>query len=277
MQKVKDLPSYRRRGPLVTAKGPGFSWQEYSLEPDQDRHDLHLVAKVNPAPWITKQALAERLKGTATTLSEGEWARSACNVWTAGAEQPIAPEEWDRLRVDIGQVEDGEEVILVPSVGHNAAVAIVATRPDGRVAVRTEVLDPDDDASMLVQTEERIIELTERYDVAGVYHPLGAFIRSADLLAARGIPMIEAPHSPVRLAAASGTFNRMLRSGLLMHDGDPVLRTHALAATVKTSESGERYEISDRARGLIALVMAVHAATALDDPTPKIHVYAGSG
>jgi hypothetical protein len=272
-EKVVEFPSYRRKGPLCLATGPGFSWHEYALDPDQDRENLSLVVKVNPAPWVTRKALGERR--ASPTMSPGEWARSACNVWTAGTEQPIKPEEWDRLRVDIGQVEDGEEVILVPSVGHNAAVAIVATRPDGRVAARIEVIDPDDDASMLVKTEERIIELTERYDVAGVYHPLGAFIRSADLLAARGIPMIEAPHSPVRLAAASGTFNRMLRSGLLMHDGDPVLRTHALAATVKTSESGERYEISDRARGLIALVMAVHAATALGEPTPKIHVYVG--
>ena len=98
---------------------------------------------------------------------------------------------------------------------------------------------------------------------------MGAFIRSADLLAAQGVPMVEAAHSVPRLAAASGTFNRMLRSGLLMHDGDPTLRTHVLSATLKTNEAGERYEISDRARALIALVMAVHAATVFE-PEPYV-------
>jgi hypothetical protein len=232
------------------------------------------VKMANPLKAITVAQLKRKHESPAMT--SGHWRRFVCGLPAGLDEQPIKPEEWDRLRVDIGQVEDGEEVILAPSVGHNAAVAIVATRPDGRVAVRIEVIDPDDDESMLVKTEERIIELTQRYDVAGVYHPMGNFIRSADLLGARGVPMIQQAHSPVGLAAASGTFNRMLRSGLLMHDGDPVLRTHALAATVKTSESGERYEISDRSRGLIALVMAVHAATALGEPTPKIHIYQGA-
>jgi hypothetical protein len=46
-----------------------------------------------------------------------------------------------------------------------------------------------------------------------------------------------------------------------MHDGDPVFRSHALSATRKTSETGERYEITDRSRALIAAVFAVHYMT----------------
>ena len=273
-EKVILLPSYKRKGPMCQAIGPGFVWFEYALGPDQDRENLSLVAKVNPAPWVTHKALADRK--ASPTMSPGEWARSACNVWTAGAEQPIKPEEWDRLKVDIGQVEDGEDVVLVPSVGHNAAVAICALRPEGRVAVRVEVIEADESVSMLVKTEDLLLELCERYN-AIVHHPLGAFIRSADLLADQGLEMVEAPHSVVRLAAASGTFNRMLRAGLLMHDGDPTLRSHVLSATLKTNEAGERYEISDRARGLIALVMGVHAATGEWAPVPLVVVPSVAG
>jgi hypothetical protein len=61
-----------------------------------------------------------------------------------------------------------------------------------------------------------------------------------------------------------------------MNDGDPVLRSHALSATMKTNEAGERYEITDRSRGLIALVMAVHGVTEMGEPTPKIHAYKGA-
>jgi hypothetical protein len=274
-EKVKDLPSYLRTGPLVTATGPGFCWKEYSLEPDQNRNDLSLVAKVNPAPWITRKVLARRKAGEITTLSPGEWARSACNVWTAGAEQPISPEEWDRLRVDIGQIEPGERVVLAPSIGHNAAIAIVASRPEGRVACKVEIIDAEENRSIYVQTEDRLLELCREFN-AEIHAPGVGFIRSRELLADQRLEVVEAPQSVANLSAATGTFNRMLRAGLLMHDGDPILRAHALSATMKTNESGERYEVTDRARGLIALAMAVHGVTEMGEPTPKIHVYKGA-
>ena len=88
--------------------------------------------------------------------------------------------------------------------------------------------------------------------------------------------MVQSPHSPTRLAAASGTFNRVLRGGLLMHDGDPTVRSHVLAATLKTNEAGERYEIADRSRALIALVMAVHSLNPFE-PAPLIVLPSGVG
>jgi hypothetical protein len=38
---------------------------------------------------------------------------------------------------------------------------------------------------------------------------------------------------------------------------------------LKTTETGERYEITDRARALVAVVFAVHAATA-SEPAPPV-------
>jgi len=265
-EKVIELPSYKRKGPLCTAKGPGFAWFEYALDPNQDRENLFLVWKVNPAPWVTRKALGDRR--ASPSMSPGEWARSACNVWTAGSEQPIKPEEWDRLKVDIGRIELGEQVVLVPSVGHNAAIAIVASRPEGRVACKVEVLDTEEGRSIHVKTEDRILELCEEYD-AEIHAPGVGFIRSRELLADEGLEVVEAPQSVAALSAATGTFNRMLRGGLLMHDGDPILRSHALSATMKTNEAGERYEVSDRSRGLIALAMAVHGVTEYE-PEPYI-------
>ena len=39
---------------------------------------------------------------------------------------------------------------------------------------------------------------------------------------------------------------------------------HVLAARLKTTETGERYVISDQNRAQVAVVMAVHAASALE-------------
>jgi phage terminase large subunit-like protein len=255
----------RRR--VYTSPDGAFVLIEWALDPDDNAHDMRLVKTVNPAPWHTPTTLRRRHDSPSTSV--GQWLRFACGVWTQGEEPTITGADWDRLRVDIGVIEDGEPVVLVPSVGHNAAIAIAAMRPDDRVAVRVEVLDPEDGDSMLVRTEEKLVELADRYDVRDIYHPLGAFGRSADLLASKGLPMVQAPHSPVALSAASGTFDRLFRSGALMHDGDPTFRSHALSATRKSSESGERYEITDRARALIAAVFAVHFVSAAT-PEPFI-------
>lgn len=232
---------------------------EYAVPEGRSPDVMKDVKMANPLKAITIPQL--RRKYLSPSMTPNHWRRFVGGLPAGLEDQPITADEWDALRVDIGQVEDGENVVLVPSVGHNAAIAIAAERSDGRVAVRVEVLEPGDD-SILVRTEERITELCDRYDVLEVHHPLGAFMRSADILADKGIPMIQAPHSPAALTAASGTFDRLLRSGGILHDGDPVLRSHALSATRKTTETGERYEITDRSRGLIAVVMAVHGVAA---------------
>jgi phage terminase large subunit-like protein len=142
------------------------------------------------------------------------------------------------------------------------------------VACKVEVIDAEENRSIYVKTEDRILELCRDYD-AEIHAPGVGFIRSREFLADKRLSVVEAPQSVPALSAATGTFNRVLRAGLLMHDGDPILRSHALSATMKTNEAGERYEVTDRARGLIALVMAVHGASELPAPRPRIHILAG--
>jgi phage terminase large subunit-like protein len=260
---IRSAPEAKRKGSLTRVVTDRMVLHEYAVPEDGDIESMAVVKRANPLRAITREQLAEKRASPAMTISH--WRRFNCCQPAGDEEQPIAADEWDRLRVDIGRVEPGESVIVVPSVGHNAAIALVADRSEGRLAARVEVIDHDEDESMYVRVERRILELCELYDVAAVHHPLVGFTRSAELLADAGVPMVPAPHSPVGLAAASGTFNRLLRSGLLMHDGDLTLRSHVLSATVKTGESGERYVPTDRSRGLIALVMAVHASSNFED------------
>ena len=253
---------------------------EWGLEDEDDTDDLKLVKMANPAPWQTVAELRRRRDSWSVKVSPGEWMRYACGRWGVGDDAPIDATTWDRGKVDIGRIEPGERVVLVPSVGHNAAIALVASRPEGRVACKVEVIDAEEGTSILARTEDRILELCRSYD-AEIHAPGVGFIRSRELLAGKRLEagkrlaVVEAPQSIAALAAATGTFNRMLQAGLLMHDGDPVLRTHALSATMKTNEAGERYEVTDRARGLIALVMAVHGVTEMGQHAPTIHVWAG--
>jgi len=246
---------------------------EWGLEPDDDPTDIDIVKAANPASWQTRKKLKRRRDSR--SISKAEWLRQGCGLWSAGEDAAVDALIWDRAKVDIGQIEPGERVILVPSVGHNAAIAVVASRPEGRVACKVEVIEAEDDRSIYVKTEDRLLELCRDFD-AEVHAPGVGFIRSRDLLADKGLSVVEAPQSTAALAAATGTFNRMLRAGLLMHDGDPVLRDHVLSATLETKEAGERFKVTDSARGLIALVMAVHGVTEMGEPTPKIHFYKGA-
>ena len=113
------------------------------------------------------------------------------------------------------------------------------------------------------------MELCSRYNVLEAHMPEGGFVRSDELLEDRGVPVVRAHPSPTRLVAATGTFDRLLNERKLIHDGDPTTRAQVLAATKKSTETGERYLPGDRSRTIGAMVMAVHAATAYS-PDPIV-------
>ena len=255
-----------RRRTYVSPNG-AFALVEWTLDADDDPHNMTTVKKANPAPWHTPATL--RRRHDSPSMTDGQWLRFACDVWTSGEESPIDAATWDRGRVDLGQIEDGEAVFLAPSVGHNAAIAIAARRPGGRVAVKVEHLDAEDGLSILTRTEAAILALAERFHVVYAFVPRGGFVRVADALREGNVAVTEFPHVPSRLAEASGTLNMLLKSGKIAHDGEAQTREQMLAAMVKTNETGERYMPSDRARAVIAVAVACHAATAYE-PEPYI-------
>lgn len=261
-----EVQTLKRRTTYTSPDG-SFVLVEWALSADDDPHDMRVVKGVNPAPWHTVKTLARR--HDSPSMSPGQWLRFACGIWTEGDEPPITGTEWDRLYADIGTIQPGDTVVLVPSVGGNAAIGIAAARGDA-VAVKAEVIEPEEGRSIWVDVENRLEELCDEYDVIEVRAPLGGFTRSVDLLEERGLPVVQAPHSPSALAAASATFDRLRRSGMLIHDGDPTLRAHVLAATLKANETGERYVIAERSRAIIAIIMAVHGITATHAPEPYI-------
>jgi len=262
--KMRDeATDIRRRGAHLRAATADYVLHEYAVLEGMDPENMRDVKKANPLKAIDVPML--KRKHDSPAMSPGHWLRFACGIPAGSDEQPIKPAEWDALAVDIGRVEEGESVYLAPSVGHNAAVALAAVRPEGRVAIHVEHLEASDDDSILRRTEDLIADLCERYDVLEARLPLSGFRRSTELLEVRGVPVVEDPHSPTRLAEFTGSFERLLRAGLLMHDGDRTTRGQVLAATKKTTETGERYIESVQGRALVAIMGAVHAATAPRD------------
>jgi hypothetical protein len=268
-----ELPGIKRRGVHLVAanEGRSFVLHESALRPEDDYTDMRLVKRANPAPWHTVESLREEFESPSNT--PGQWMRYVCDIWTEGGEPAIEAALWDSLAGDVGHVEGGEDVTMAVHVGETAWIALVAHRSEERLACR--VLSLGEDRSG-VKVEARVLELAPRYRIMQVAHPRTTFMRSAEILLNAGLPVEETPYSPQRIAVISATFARLLNAGLLMHDGDPVLRAQVLAATSKETETGWRYVLNPRSAALITLANACHQATAFS-PEPIIVVPGGLG
>jgi hypothetical protein len=265
-QQAFELPHVNRRGVRINAwnEGRSFVLHEYSLPAGADYADMALVKQANPAPWHKQSTL--RMEYRSPSNTPGQWMRYVCNIWTEGSEPAIDPVQWDRLGADVGLLEPGEAVWMAAHVGESAWIAIVAHRDEGRIVARVVPVGEDRSG---VKTEAKLLELTSEYRVLEVAHPRITFMRSAEILTAAGVPMVETPYSPQRFAVISSTFNRLINAGLLMHDRDPALRAQVLAATAKESETGWRYVLSPHCAALFALANACHQITAF---SPELYV-----
>lgn len=252
------LDSFERDGTYCHARADGFVFHEWSLTGDDDRDDLELVKRANPASWQTVEKLARRK--ASPSMTPGRWARFACGVWTSAEEPWIEASVWDPLEVDIGQVQKSEAVWTAISAGVNPAIVLAAPRDEG-AAVKAEVFEGE---IPLESLEHRLVELAEDYQIREVAYDRVEFQRSAELLESQGLPMMELPHSPERLSIVSLTLHRLISQGQLAHDGDRVLRSQVLGAVTKETERGWRLLKSADSRAVVAMAVAVHQATQVD-------------
>jgi phage terminase large subunit-like protein len=86
--------------------------------------------------------------------------------------------------------------------------------------------------------------------------------------------MVEYPQNNPKMVPATQLLHEVIAARRLRHGGDPIARSHALAAVVAETEMGLRIcktASRDRIDGLVALAMAVSIADAM--PAPRRSVY----
>jgi phage terminase large subunit-like protein len=265
------LPSFRRdhatKRNYACSEGGGFVFHEWCLDVGDDVDDLATVKLANPASWQTVEKLRVRLESP--SMTPWQWRRFACGVWTEGEEPWIDPAAWDRLADPALELEAGESVWLGVDIGvrHDTSSIVAVADRDGVLACRALIFEPPARGALPLELiENEIRRLCDEYRVEQVAYDPWSFRRSAEMLTDVGVPMLEVPQSPERMANASATLYRLIESGGLAHDGDPRFRAQVLAGVTKETERGWRLQKDPKmARpidALIALAMAAFVASA---------------
>ncbi len=211
-------------------------------------------------------------------LHENPFRRLHCNQHLAGIDAFISADVWDACGGEV-DIPPGSRVVVAVDAGiRRDSTAVVTVRKDenGIYHAGFQVWTPTRDREVwLEDVEEHIIALCERFDVAWVAYDKHLFIGSAQRLEEAGAPMIEFPQNPTKMVPATRLLYEVIVGGRLRHGGDPIARSHALAAVVAETEMGIRIRKTpsrDRIDSLIALAMAISIADAT--PKPRESVYA---
>lgn len=226
-------------GRHIRSVSPDAIIHDYRLRPDDDPADMKVVKLANPLSTITVESLARKYRSP--TMAPAHWARFVCNLPVADETSWITPEEWDAcegvvdlgdarcfLGVDIGRKKDSCAVVAGGMVGDKFHVRAVVRVPTESTPVA------------IADARADILDLSQELDVVEVVYDPHQFQESAEMLEERGLLMVEMPQTDTRMGPASETLYELIRAGRVVHDGDPVLRAHILAAVPATTERGVR-------------------------------------
>jgi phage terminase large subunit-like protein len=114
------------------------------------------------------------------------------------------------------------------------------------------------------QVEDFITELGERYRVREVVYDPAFFVRSAELLAARGLTVASLDQRSAPMSEAWSQFYEAVNAQAVAHGGDPILTAHVLNAAVHVDPAGHwkirKVKQSHKIDGLVASVIAYSRA-----------------
>lgn len=269
-QRAYELPGLERDGAYRHVRAADFSMHEWALDPDEDRDDLEVVKRANPASWQTIPEL--RRRKDSPSMTSWRWARFACGVWLAGEDGAIAPDEWASCAEPGLEIPAGAAGVIagLDLAWRSDTTALSPVWRDGEriVCGKPTVIRPPDDGTSIDAREvwsaiesaaARWPELTICADPnAGAPELLQRIERELP-----HVTLAEHPQAPHTMALAAGRLQELIATGRLRHPDDPELTAHVLAAV--PSPVGEQYRLKKASRhgrpidAAIAVAMAVNA------------------
>jgi phage terminase large subunit-like protein len=265
------LPDIERDGAHIRcASADGqYVMHEWALSRDDDRDDMKVVKRANPASWQTLAALKSR--HDSPSMLDWQWARFACGVWVAAEEWWVTGEEWHAL-ASAERLKDGDMITLGFDGSRTGdATALVACRlSDGLIQLLAVWEVPGGGVAWEVPTDQVDVALAnamEAYRVTrGYFDPplwrseIEAWAREFGDNAVRKFDTTK-----VRMVGAVERFRTDVNARTLHYAGNEVLTRHVLNAQVREARGGgywlskERPGSPNRIDAAIAAVLAYEA------------------
>jgi len=246
-----------------------YVMHEWALTRDDDRDDITVAKRANPASWQTIAAL--RARHNSPSMLDWQWARFACGVWVAAEEWWITGEEWHAL-ASAERFKDGEMITLGFDGSRTGdATALIGCRiDDGLVQLLGVWESPTDGAPWEVPTDSvdaALADAMERYRVVrGYFDPplwrseIEAWAREFGEQAVRKFDTTK-----VRMVGAVERFRTDVNARTLRYAGNEVLTRHVLNCQVREARGGgywlskERPGSPQRIDAAVAAVLAYEA------------------
>lgn len=179
---------------------------------------------------------------------------------------------WDSLSTGEG-IPDGSDVVLAldGSFSDDTTALLLGTVSAEPHFMPLQVWErpPGDDSYRVpIQEVEDTIRLAcKRWRVQEIIADPFRWTRTLQALEAERLPVVEFPHSPSRLTAATGDLYSAAVNGKMSHSGDPKLAAHVAAAVIREDSRGIRLDKASRSASArkidlaACLVMAHSRAT----------------
>ena len=256
-----------RRGGCVRAEieASRTVWREWALDDHDNLDDMRRVKRVNPASWMTVERLRQRR--ASPTMTDSQWARFACNVWTADDEAAVPLLDWREseqagLRIPPGTpVWLGADFAWKRDTTALAPVAHDPERADGVLLGAPWIFEPRGDGRIMPEGPIRaaIEEASRLWPIRLVLDPAAGGRRIAEWAEdTLGIDAVIHSQSATAMADAASTFLSALGSDELRHPGDPALTDHVMAAAMRTVGEGGRF-VKNGTRPIDAIIAAAMA------------------
>lgn len=269
-QVLLDLRTYARDHPDDLS----LRWREYSAAGFED-HPVdctHCWELANPAldDFLHRDALHALLppKVREATFRRARLCQLATD--TDGAFLPRGV--WESLSTDL-PVPDGAEVVIAldGSFSDDTTALLVATvsATPHFDTIRVWERPPGDDSYRVpvAEVEQTIRDSCRRWRVQEIIADPFRWTRTLQALESEKLPIVEFPHSPARLTAATGDLYSAAVNGRMTHSGDRQLAEHVAAAVITEDARGIRLAKASRSRSArkidlaACLVMAHSRAT----------------
>jgi phage terminase large subunit-like protein len=267
----------------------------YGASRDADADDPRVWVGVNPASWLTEEALRREYGKLRQKGRMLEWRIYHLNQIMGTEEGWLPDSAWGALQEGTPGEDDwhGLDESLPVGVGiekaamSEGAAVVVAQRQGERLVVRARHFHPETATGRvsIVAMRATLRELKEKFPASMVRDPSTkrnipgpafafdpyAFTESAESLEQEGLNMVTMGQTAATMGPASTMTYELATTGRLVHDGDGILARHVADTTALLTERGMKVTKGKRRpnHSAIALVMAVAIANT-EPPKPYI-------